>query len=40
MLGALKRFFSGFAEKSAATSLPPVVDPKVPNKAQALPSAS
>lgn len=40
MLGKIKQFFSGLVEKSAASALPPIVEPKVPNKPQAVPSAS
>lgn len=40
MLGKLKLFLQGFGgvEKLSAAALPPVVDPKVPNKQQTLPS--
>jgi len=40
MLGKIKQFFSGLVEKSAASALPPIVEPKVPNKPQSVPSAS
>lgn len=40
MLGKIKQFFSGLVEKSAASALPPIVEPKVPKGPQSQPSAS
>ena len=40
MLGKIKQFFSGLAGKSAGAALPPIVEPKVPNRPQSQPSAS